>query len=311
MSILVIGDIMLDRYIIGHVNRISPEAPVPIVNVSNEDNRLGGSNNVANNLASLGADSYSFGVIGNDNNAEIVIDLMNKSGIKNLLIEDSKIPTITKIRIVAHNQQIVRLDYEKPITDRGRILKEIKNLLNNHAFDLIIISDYNKGVCFTELCEYVANFAKIKKVKLIVDPKGNNWEKYNGSWLITPNLKELQDILGRTLNNNDADIEDGALQVIEKYKIENVLITRSEKGMSIITKEKQIEHFHSVAKDVFDVSGAGDTVVAVIASCILDGKSLRESIRIANLAAGYVVSQFGTYAISKKELSNELTKNCI
>lgn len=302
-KILIIGDVMIDRYIIGKVTRISPEAPVPVVNVNTVENCLGGSNNVANNVAKLGLQSYSFGVVGYDNDAVLMKELMRKSKIIDKLCHLDEAQTITKVRIIGEKQQIVRLDYEKKVHPSDSIWLSLLEILTCNNFDIIIISDYNKGVCSELICQNVLKFANQMKIPVIVDPKGNDWKKYIGAYLITPNLKELEEIVGYKITNDDLEVEYAGKSILGQYKINNLLVTRSEQGMTLITNDT-IKHFKTQAKEVYDVSGAGDTVIAVLAVCLTEDMSVENCILHANKAAGYVISKFGTYAISRQELNS-------
>jgi len=306
-KILVVGDMMLDKYIIGEVKRISPEAPVPVVNVREEKYTLGGSNNVAHNLARLGMECYSFGIIGQDSNGQIIKNMLKDKEITPLLIEDKSYTSISKIRVVGAKQQIVRIDYEDIFNQRDLTLEYLKEVLKKYNFDGVVISDYGKGLCFEGLCQEIIQYCNERGVKVVIDPKGKNWRKYKKAYIITPNLKELQDISGEVINNKDEQIEEKGAKILKKYNLSNLLVTRSEKGISLIS-HKINKHYPAKALEVYDVSGAGDTVVASLVTCLSNDYSLEDSIKLANLAASFVVSKFGTYAISKKELK-KLLKN--
>lgn len=301
-KILVIGDVMLDRYVIGNVERISPEAPVPVVHVTHEKNTLGGAANVANNLASLGVHVSLFGGIADDNNGLIVKDLLNEKSIADLLVTKDFPCTITKTRIVANHQQITRVDREQKLSNT-EVLKQALSQLNLSDYNLIILSDYDKGVCSESICQQILQSAKSKGVRVIVDPKGRNWGKYDGAFIITPNLKELSDVILEKVPNQDEPVCAAAYKLKSKFNLEHLLVTRSEKGMTLIG-ESSCQHYSAEAQDVFDVSGAGDTVVAVLAYAINLGLSLEQSVNLANKAAAYVVSKFGTHAITSEELSS-------
>jgi D-beta-D-heptose 7-phosphate kinase/D-beta-D-heptose 1-phosphate adenosyltransferase len=304
MNILVIGDIMLDKYIEGSVSRISPEAPVPVINVTRESYRIGGSGNVANNIVKLGQPVCLTGVMGKDENAAILAREIAAAGIE-LVTVTGEAPTITKVRIIGNHQQIARIDYEAPVGCTGDMIRSVTGISANQTWQICVISDYHKGVCTPEVCHHIIQFANKENRKVIVDPKSNNWEQYAGCWLITPNFKEFAAAINRQIPNHDETIEEYGREIIRKHNIENLLVTRSEKGMSLITADSAM-HIPSFTADVYDVSGAGDTVVAAIAASLAEGCTIQESVYRANVAAGIVVSKFGTYAVSKKELAEKL-----
>lgn len=306
-NILVIGDIMLDKYIIGNVNRISPEAPVPIVNIFDEKITLGGSANVAYNLTCLGINSYSLGAIGNDQDGLKVISLFKEKSISDLLYQTSQIPTTVKTRIIGERQQLVRLDRESFFKENNNLSFHLEKSLHQRQFDLIIISDYNKGVCSTDICSYSIEYAKKNNLKIIIDPKGKHWGKYRGAFIVTPNLKELQDIAQIKIENNDADVERVGKSILQEYEFKNLLVTRSEKGMTLIEQDGQATHFHAEAQTIYDVSGAGDTVIATLGVALSSGLDLKKSVEIANIAAGIVVGKVGTSPILLEELNNYLS----
>lgn len=302
-SILVAGDIILDRYITGSTNRISPEAPVPVVKIEDEFFTLGGAANVANNLINLTNDINLIGAIGKDNNAKNLKKILEERMIKHHLYSDEKIPTTTKTRVVSRNQQMIRLDREDTFISTNDSLKFFINDFDN-AF--IIISDYAKGFCDDLFFKMLFNQKSID-TKVFIDPKGSNWEKYNGAFLIKPNLSELEEVYGTAIKNDDDEITKSGKEVFEKYKIENLLITRGKRGMTLINKNN-ISHFSTKNVDVYDVSGAGDTAMAVLVYMMSENNSLEESIKAANLASSYVVTKPMTYAINKAELDNLLSK---
>lgn len=305
MNILVVGDIMLDKYIEGSVTRISPEAPVPVINVSRESYRIGGSGNVANNIVKLGQPVCLTGIMGNDENAAILTREINAAGIQ-LEAVTGDAPTVTKVRIIGNHQQIARIDYERPEDCTGGMLAVIDRISKEGNWNICVISDYHKGVCTPGICRHIIHDVGNGNRKVIVDPKSNDWSHYSGAFLVTPNFKEFAAAANmQQLPNEDAVIEKYGRALIEQYKIENLLVTRSEKGMSLVTPGEAL-HIPSFTADVYDVSGAGDTVVAAIAASLAEGFGIKESVYRANVAAGIVVSKFGTYAVSKKELEEKL-----
>lgn len=307
-NVLVVGDVMLDHYIFGQVSRISPEAPVPVVHVKSEKYTLGGCANVAKNLANLQVNTWLCGNIGTDEAGKKIKDDCKKSGIVPALQELEHIPTIQKIRVLGNKQQIVRIDFEEKLNELPTSIPFVNNLLQQTHFKGIIISDYAKGYCQKALCQQLIQFTNQNQIFCIIDPKGNDWERYQGAFLVTPNLSELSAVGRIELNNeHDAAIEQVGKSIREKFELQNLLITRSEKGMTLITAE-QVLHIPTQAVEVYDVSGAGDTVVATIMAMLVQGNSLQKSVQIANLAAGYVVSKVGTYAISAQELEQIMNK---
>jgi len=270
-NILVIGDIMLDKYYYGSVKRISPEAPVPVVNVKKEEMTLGGASNVANNIITLGGNVCLCGSIGEDFHGKELKRLADRKNIITNFIKTEH-PTITKTRIIGERQQIVRLDFEEKLKIEEEIIDNYFNDLTSliDKSDIVIISDYAKGFISPYFCRKILSYCTTKEIKVIVDPKGRDWEKYMGAWLITPNVKELGDINGEEVENTDFDITRAAKHIQFKYNIEQLLITRSDKGMSLCSIDSAI-HIPTHSEEVFDVSGAGDTVVAALALAIASG----------------------------------------
>lgn len=305
--VLVIGDIILDQYNNGSVKRISPEAPVPIVNMDDTYYRLGGAANVANNIAALGSPVSILGVIGNDDKGNEIYQICKnkKIGI-NGLIKESKYKTITKVRILGNNQQIIRLDYndkqEMPKKCHETLFESFKKLIIN--YDVVILSDYAKGICEENFCQRVIEFCQKEKKRVLVDPKGTNWKKYNGASLISPNMKEISEYLQKTIKNIDSEIDEICSDLNEKLQVEYLMITRSEKGISLIDINKKSYHFPSKAKEVYDVSGAGDTVIAMLGVYWNNRNNIFEAIHLANTAAGIVVGKKGTATVSEEELMN-------
>lgn len=301
-KILIIGDVMLDKYYFGSVERISPEAPVPIVNILKEESRLGGAANVANNIASLGGQTLLCGVVGHDFFGREIERLSRQKNIKTSLLK-SEYPTITKARIIGGKQQIVRVDYadqNKLKSDGVRLLKEtVNNQL--HEYDILVISDYGKGLISEELCTSLIRNARKFGKKIIVDPKGKNWKKYSGAEIVTPNVKELSDIVGYTVPNTDRAIEKAGREAIEAHQLTALLVTRSEKGMSLISNMPPL-HIPTHSEEVFDVSGAGDTVVATLSICLASGFNIIDAMKTANIAAGIVVKKIGTATLTIDEL---------
>lgn len=304
-KIMVVGDVMLDKYYFGEVTRISPEAPVPVAHVLEVKETLGGAANVVHNLALLGAQTSIIGQVGTDNHGEIFLNKLKALGVDySGVIETSK-PTTTKIRVVSGHQQMIRLDFEDATElDGATTDKLIKNFYEHLPnADAVIISDYGKGVCTKKICREIIGACRAQKKFVVVDPKGDNWQKYFDASFITPNLKELNAILPKKIFNIDADIEEAAHKVIDEFNLRGLIVTRSAKGLSLIDGDK-ISHIKAHAQEVFDVSGAGDTVIAVFTLALAGGLNSDAAAYLANVAAGVVVAKVGTYALNREELFN-------
>lgn len=302
--ILVVGDVMLDKYFYGEVTRISPEAPVPITHVMSSKETLGGAANVAHNLALLGCATDIAGFVGEDYHCQSLLDKFAERGISYKGLVHTDRPTTTKLRIIGGHQQMMRLDFEEsePVAgdDAAKLHDYVRKALAN-GLDAIIISDYGKGCCTPETCQQIIAAAHEQGVPVVIDPKGNDWDKYAGADYITPNLKEINEILPERIKNDDAAVEKAAHYAMEKYQLKNIIVTRSENGMTLVTKDS-ITHIPTKAQEVYDVSGAGDTVIAVFTAGIAGGIAPADSARMANLAASVVVAKLGTYAVSREEL---------
>jgi rfaE bifunctional protein kinase chain/domain len=297
----VFGDVMLDKYIDGVVTRISPEAPVPVVNVQNVYNAIGGSGNVSNSIAALNVSSTLISVVGNDVHNKELQTLLKKENIELQLVKHSN-PTITKVRVVSNKHQLLRYDIETISEPSKLIVQKLKNVINKSIDTVAVISDYGKGLCTTELCQYIITHFKNTKRKTLVDPKSSNWTKYSGAYLISPNFKEFCEAIGKNIENTNKEIEKYAKQLMQQFSIENILVTRSAKGMSLISATSNL-HIATQAKDVYDVTGAGDTVIATIAAMMSKGKTLKEAVMLSNKAAAIAVAHFGTYAVTTKDLA--------
>jgi D-beta-D-heptose 7-phosphate kinase/D-beta-D-heptose 1-phosphate adenosyltransferase len=295
--IVVVGDVMLDRYWSGLAGRISPEAPVPVVRVKDIEDRIGGAGNVALNIAKLGGRVTLLGVIGDDAEGQILQKLLEAEGVACDFIVEPNMRSICKLRIMAQHQQLLRLDFEEtplPVNKEALLARLAQYLPKS---DAVVFSDYGKGT-LAHVSEYIAH-ARQAGVKVLVDPKGVDYGRYAQADIITPNLSELQAVVGACGDENSL-IERGRL-LLQQYQIETLLLTRGEAGMTLI----QDAHVHSLpaqAKDVFDVTGAGDTVIAVMALGVAIGKTLRDAMYLANLAGGIVVGKLGTSTVSLLEL---------
>lgn len=299
---------MLDKYYFGKVERISPEAPVPVVNIVTEESRLGGAANVANNIQGLGGHAFLCGAIGYDFFGKEVERLAKHRQIQTFFIK-TDCPTITKARVIGGRQQIVRIDYEQKAAPKALSLQHLQKYVAEliPRVNLVVISDYGKGLISEEFCGFLITTAQTHRIPVIVDPKGRAWEKYTGANLITPNVKELGDLLGHPLRNENSEMERAGQEVLTRFGLAALLITRSEKGMSLIQPDKTL-HIPTLSQEVFDVSGAGDTVVAALSLALAAGEDITEAIRIANIAAGIVVRKIGTATLTREELEEEIQK---
>ena len=306
---LVICDVMLDTYFTGNVNRISPEAPVPVVRVNNQFDSLGGAGNVCRNLRGIGGNVYLIGCAGKDAKNKIITQKLNELSVAHTLFPVGY-PTINKIRVVGNHQQIVRIDFEeeKMILMPEQQVDIIKLVAEKISIsDCVVISDYGKGFCTEKICRNAIETANNLGKTTIVDPKGYDWNKYKQATIITPNLKELSEAAGKEINNDDEEISAVAKQLLQQYHFKNILVTRSGKGMTLVNKDTT-KHIPTEAKEVFDVSGAGDTVVAALAACLSAGFSLYESVVLANKAAGIVVGKEGTAPVTYDELKQTVVE---
>jgi D-beta-D-heptose 7-phosphate kinase / D-beta-D-heptose 1-phosphate adenosyltransferase len=306
-NIIVIGDVMLDVYISGQAHRLSPEAPVPVVAVDSKTATLGGAGNVALNLAHLGCKVWLFGVKGDDAAGRKIVSILFDNGIENRLVTDYSVPTITKTRVMANSQQLLRFDEEKKASGSG-MLTEINGALEGDA-QAVILSDYAKGILSPDLIAIVIKRSRAKGIPVFIDPKRGDWHRYHGANVIKPNLAELEEATGETISNQ-GDVVRLAIRMIRAYELEAMLVTMGPRGMMWVTDQGQFEHIPTQAKEVFDVSGAGDTVIATLAACMVSGHSLSDAAKIANAAAGIVVGKLGTRAITLPELNQTLEEKC-
>jgi rfaE bifunctional protein kinase chain/domain len=295
--ILVVGDIMLDRYWFGEVSRISPEAPVPIVRVEKCEERLGGAANVARNAAALGARTALLGVVGQDEAGNKVEALLTELSIQAALNRDPTISTIVKLRVIGRQQQLLRIDFEERPTKR--VLQDKLTQFNAlmPEYDIIVLSDYAKG-SLVNVAEMIAAAKKLSK-RILVDPKGDDFSRYKGASILTPNKSELRHIVGSW--DSEEQLTAKAQQLRKDLELEALLLTRSEEGMTLYTSQGQTD-FPAVAREVYDVSGAGDTVIASLATMLGAGMTLVEAVEVANRAGGIVVGKLGTATVTRKEL---------
>ena len=300
--ILVVGDVMLDRYWFGDVHRISPEAPVPVLKVSRVEERPGGAANVARNIASLGVHCTLLSVVGADEAGDCLQRLLTEQGgVDALLHRDEGFSTIVKLRAVARQQQLLRIDFETPPSHEvlKAKLEEFKGKLPD--CDVVILSDYGKGG-LAHIAEMI-RLARAAGKKVLVDPKGNDYARYQGATLLTPNRGEFHDVAGSW--SSEAELNSKAEKLRTELNLEALLVTRSEEGMSLF-RANSVLHEPTQAREVFDVSGAGDTVIATLAVMLASGAELGEAVRIANRAAGIVVGKQGTAVVSREEILQDM-----
>ena len=309
-GVLVVGDIMVDHFIWGRVSRISPEAPVPVVDVQKDSIMLGGCANVLNSIYAMGGKVYVTGVIGADGiGKELLSQLCERNIDTNGIIIEKGRPTTLKTRIVAHGQQVVRFDHEskKPVGENAtrKILDYIKTLRN--SIGAIVVSDYSKGVVSRKLIEGIKNIVKDTNIIICLDPKQSDFSVYQGVHVITPNHHEAQRAAGMEITNGDDLLMLGE-SLLKKYNFQTILITRGEEGMSLFEKDRKIIHTHfpAQAKEIYDVTGAGDTVIGVLALSLAAQASMKEATCMANHAAGIVVGKVGTSTVSQEELTEVL-----
>lgn len=302
--VIVVGDVMLDRYWHGATNRISPEAPVPIVKVENDEFRAGGAGNVALNAASLGAASELVGLVGHDEAATLLRNRLQEGRVACRLLEAPRHPTITKLRIISRHQQLIRLDFEDPFaaSESTGIEAAFREALPGAG--AAVLSDYGKGTLSDTRA--LIRAAREQGVAVIVDPKGTDFERYRAATVITPNMTEFEAVVGHCADEH-AVVEKGeALRA--GLELDALLITRSERGMTLLQRGLPALNLPTRARDVFDVTGAGDTVVAVLGAALACGLELSEATALANVAAGVVVGKLGTATVSAEELAHALGK---
>jgi rfaE bifunctional protein kinase chain/domain len=298
--VLVAGDVMLDRYWFGDVSRISPEAPVPVVRIERCEERLGGAANVARNIMALGASGGLLGVVGQDEAGNRMLELVDQLRIGGLLYRDPAVSTVVKLRVIGRQQQLLRIDFERPPSaDVLRDKLEQFNVLLP-AYDVVVLSDYAKG-SLINVEEMISAARKLGKCTL-VDPKGDDFSRYRGASILTPNKSELRQVVGSW--KNEQELTDKAQQLCAALELEALLLTRSEEGMTLYTG-RQATHFEAQAREVYDVSGAGDTVIATLAVALAAGLELMQAVPLANRAGGIVVGKLGAATVTREELTTE------
>jgi D-beta-D-heptose 7-phosphate kinase/D-beta-D-heptose 1-phosphate adenosyltransferase len=303
--LLVVGDVMLDRYWHGSASRISPEAPVPVVRITEREDRPGGAANVALNLTALGCQAQLVGVTGRDEAASVLQQRLQAAGVGSFFQQRNDQPTITKLRVVSRQQQLIRLDFEESTVsiDQAALLQQVESLLTNKS--VLVLSDYQKGTL--QDCQPLIRAACAHGVPVLVDPKGRNFEHYRGATLLTPNLTEFEEVMGPV--TSEQDLITKGLALIERLELQALLITRSEKGMTLLRPGQPELHLPARAREVYDVTGAGDTVISVLAAALAAGSSMENAVALANVAAGLAVAKQGTATVSVPELYREVHRD--
>lgn len=296
--ILIVGDVMLDRYWFGEVERISPEAPVPVVRVARREDRLGGAANVARNIAALGAQACVIGVVGDDEPGRRIDALLSEAGIDAALVRTQTCPTTLKLRVLGRQQQLLRIDFEEPLG--GEVLGDIQAQLDRRLaeFDVLVLSDYAKGA-LAQVAQLIAR-ARAVGLPILVDPKGDDFTRYRGADMVTPNRAELQQVAGTW--RSETELTEKAQALRAELGLQGLMLTRSEQGMSLYTDAGH-DHVAAQAHEVFDVSGAGDTVLATLAVMRAAGLDWPAAMRWANKAGGIVVGKLGTSIVTAEELA--------
>ena len=299
--VLVVGDVMLDRYWFGDVSRISPEAPVPVVHVKRTEERPGGAANVARNVSSLAGSATLLAVVGDDEAAGSLAKLLEGEHVKASLHRDPELSTTVKLRVIGQQQQLLRIDFERPPSREALTAKldEYERLVD--AADAVVLSDYGKGGL--EHVQQMIAAARRHGKPVLVDPKGDDYSRYRGATVLTPNRSEFREVAGRW--SDEADLAKRAQKLRKDLDLDALIVTRSEEGMSLFTANES-HHEPTVAREVFDVSGAGDTVIGVLALMMASGAGLHDAMRVANHAAGIVVGKLGTAVVHREELAASL-----
>jgi len=304
VEVAVVGDLMLDRYMWGQVDRISPEAPVPVVSVEETNVRLGGAANVAWNIASMGCGVRLCGVVGNDGaGRELKRLIADKDLSIDSLVTTASRVTTEKIRVVAHNQQVVRADFEAGEELRGRILSRLEASVRRsiEGSRAVVVSDYGKGVVTASIMDIVRETAAAARAPILVDPKEGHFSLYRGAYMVTPNKKEAGGFYNRRIRT-ERDLEEVGTSLLRDLEAEAVLVTRGEEGMTLFGRNEEARHFPTRASEVYDVTGAGDTVIGLLAAALAAGASMHQSIELANAAAGIVIRELGTAVVTPEEI---------
>lgn len=309
--IAVVGDLMLDRYIWGSVSRISPEAPVPVVDMEQEQARLGGAANVAKNIKSLGGEPVLIGVIGEDNSGKLLLEIVRESNfpVEGIIVDHTR-PTTVKTRVIAHNQHVVRIDREQKTDISNTIQEKLLDVLrkNIDTIDGIIIEDYNKGVVVKNLIAQLVSISNKHNKIIAVDPKFNNFFEYKNVTVIKPNRKEAEEVLGTRIKT-DEDIINAGKSLLQKLGAKNILLTLGDRGMSLFESDGKISSMPTKALNVTDVSGAGDTVISTLTMALSSGAMIKEAAALANFAGGIVCGYIGIVPIDPEELKRSILRD--
>ncbi len=300
--VLVVGDLMLDRYWHGDTSRISPEAPVPVVRVGDAEERAGGSGNVALNIAALGANIDVMGYTGDDEAADALQEILDSAGVTCAFERIPGSRTVTKLRVISRHQQLIRLDFEDGFIEQRSDLLAARAAKLMASAGAVVLSDYGKGT-LRDMPALIAA-ARATKTPVLIDPKGTDFSAYKGATLITPNMSEFEAVVGHCAS--DEEVEAKGKQLLNELELEALLVTRSERGMTLIQKTQPVIHLPTKAREVFDVTGAGDTVIAMLAAALAAGEDLAHAMALSNLAAGVVVAKLGTATVSPAELQQAM-----
>ncbi len=299
--VLVVGDVMLDRYWQGTTDRISPEAPVPVVKINDRSMRVGGAGNVAVNITSLGGQAFLIGMVGEDDAAKDLAHLLAECDVNDYCVSDNSISTTIKLRVLAQHQQLIRLDFEADVShvNQQKIDESFSALLKD--VNLVVLSDYGKGVVH-DTAKFIQK-ANDAHVKVLIDPKKNNFGEYAGAYLVTPNKKEFEAVVG--VCSTQQEIETKARALIDEHQFGGLLVTQGEQGMTLIMKDQNAVHFPTHAREVYDVTGAGDTVIASLAAGISAGMDVADAVHLSCVAAGIVVGRIGTAKVTQDDILKE------
>ena len=303
--VLIVGDLMLDRYWHGPTSRISPEAPVPVVHVHDIEERPGGAGNVALNIARLGAQATVLGLTGDDDAANALEDKLQSSGVATSFVRLDENATVTKLRVISRHQQLIRLDFEDGFIGRDISGQEAEFATQLGHHDVVVCSDYGKGTLRN--VQSLIALCREKRIPVLVDPKGADFDKYAGASLVTPNLAEFEAVVGPC--SDEEDLLEKGQQLCEQCNFDALLITRSEHGMTLIQNDGDMFHLPTRAREVFDVTGAGDTVISTLAAALAAGDDLYNAVALANIAAGIVVGKLGTASVTPEELYQEIHRH--
>lgn len=311
LRVLVVGDVMLDCYLWGDVERISPEAPVPVFRVKEKTEAAGGAGNIVSNLVGLGCSVALVSVCGDDEAGQRLATILSHERVRQQILKDRIRPTITKTRAMARSQQLLRLDEEQTSPLSSEMRKKVVELAKEACseYDAIILSDYGKGVLSSpDVCEEIIRYGRSRDMNVMVDPKGRDWRRYSGATCVTPNSSEMELVYGGTIRDEE-QLWEAMREVIERYDLSRLLVTRGPKGMAVMEKSMDGLLIPTMAREVYDVSGAGDTVIATLTAAVTAGCPFPEAAKLANIAAGIVVGKIGTQPITRMELEASVRMN--